>query len=238
MPGRVARDVDDLRDLLGRHRLRHDVEGLDGLGVPADRRAVDVAAPLVVGDRQRLVVGRRPAEVHLEAGRASAAGVTVGVEHLAQGVERLVDRHEAVGPRGVPGGRRGGDGRPDQGRHGIRERPQAGAVHGDQAVVVDLLPAEQAADDVDALDQPRVPDVLARPGLAGDAFVAGLTGAERSPEAPGEHARQRRDGLGGDGRVVALPGGRDHTEREVGRGEGGTEEGPGEAGLPLSLRPR
>ena len=49
----VAGDAHRLLHLLGRDVLADDVERLDRLEVPADRRGEDVAAPLVVGDGQR-----------------------------------------------------------------------------------------------------------------------------------------------------------------------------------------
>ena len=180
----------------------------------------------------------RPAEVDLEPCRAPSSGVAVGVEHLAEGVERLVHGDEPVGPVGVPRGRLGGDGRADERRDRVGQGPQPAAVHRDEAVVVDLLAGEQPADDVDALAQPLVADLLAGPLGAGDALVGRLTGAQGRPEPPGEHARQGRDPLGHDRGVVALPRGVDDAERQPGRRQGGAEEGPGEPGLPLALRPR
>jgi hypothetical protein len=51
--------------------------------------------------------------------------------------------------------------------------------------VADLLPGQQAAHHLDALAQPGVADVLARPDLAGDVLVARLAGAERAQNRPG-----------------------------------------------------
>ena len=98
-----------------------------------------------------------------EPGRAPSAGVAVGVENPSQGLERLVDGDEPVGPVGVPGGRLWGDGGADERRDGVGQRPQPGAVHRDEAVVADLLAGQHPADDVDALAQPLVADLLARP---------------------------------------------------------------------------
>ena len=61
--------------------------------------------------------------------------------------------------------------------------------------MVDHLAGEEPADDVDALEEPGVTDVLAGPGVTGDPLVAGLARAECRPEAAGEHARQGRDRL-------------------------------------------
>ncbi len=199
---------------------------------------MDVAAPLVVGDGQGLVVGARPAEVDLEAGRAASSGVAVGVEDAAQGVQRLVDRDEAVGPVGVPRSGLGGHCGPDERRDALGEGPQPAAVHRDEAVVVDLLTGEEPADDVDALAKAVVAHLLARPLPSGDALVARLARPQGGPEATGEHARQGRDALGDDRGVVALPGGVDDPEGQVGGGERGPEEGPREPRLPLALRPR
>ena len=49
----VAGDAYDCATCSGVTVLADDVEGLDRLGVPADRWAEDVAAPLVVRDRER-----------------------------------------------------------------------------------------------------------------------------------------------------------------------------------------
>ena len=104
--------------------------------------------------------------------------------------------------------------------------------------MTDLLARKQASDDVDALDESLVAQLLARPHLAGDPLVGGLAGSERRPEATGEHLRERRDGLGDDRGVVALPGCVDDAEGQRGRGQRGAEEGPGEAGLALPRAPR
>ena len=72
----------DLLYLFGRDVFADDVERLDRLDIPARRRGENVAAPLVVGDGQGLVLGGRPADVDLKAGRAAAPGITVGVEDL------------------------------------------------------------------------------------------------------------------------------------------------------------
>jgi hypothetical protein len=55
----VTRDPHGLVDMLGRDVLADDVERVDRLQVPAGRRGENIAAPLVVGDRQRFVVGGR-----------------------------------------------------------------------------------------------------------------------------------------------------------------------------------
>ena len=180
----------------------------------------------------------RPAEVDLQAGGAATAGLAVGVEDLLERLLRLVDGDQAVRPRGVAGRGLGGDGRADEVGDGLGQRPQPGAVDVDEAVVADLLAGEQASDDVDALDEALVAHLLARPHLAGDPLVGGLARSERRPEATREHLRERRDGLGDDRGVVALPGGVDDAERQAGRGQRGAEEGPGEAGLSLPLAPR
>ena len=104
--------------------------------------------------------------------------------------------------------------------------------------MADLLARQQAADDVDALDEALVAHLLARPRLAGDPLVGGLARSERRPEPTREHLRERRDGLGDDRGVVALPGGVDDAERQAGGGQRGAEEGPREAGLPLPRAPR
>ena len=104
--------------------------------------------------------------------------------------------------------------------------------------MTDLLALEQAANDVYALDESLVAQLLARPHLAGDPLVGGLARSERRPEATREHLRERCDGLGDDCGVVALPRCVDDAEGQTGRGQRGSEEGPGEAGLSLPLAPR
>ena len=68
--------------------------------------------------------------------------------------------------------------------------PEPGPVDGDEAVVADLLAGEQAPDDVDALVEPLVAQLLAGPAVAGDVLVARLAAAERHPEPTLEHLRR------------------------------------------------
>ena len=82
--GEVARDSHGLFDPLGGDGLADDVECLDGLDVPGHRRGEDVVAPLVVGNGQGLLVRGCPAEVDLQAGRASAPGLAVGAQNFLQ----------------------------------------------------------------------------------------------------------------------------------------------------------
>jgi hypothetical protein len=63
---------------------------------------------------------------------------------------------------------------PTSGGGAARPAVDRGAVDADEPVVADLLAAEQGADDVDALAQAGVADLLARPAVAGDVLVAGL----------------------------------------------------------------
>lgn len=110
------------------------------------------------------------------------------------------------------GGRLRGDSWADEVGDGVGEGPQLGAVYGHVAVVADLLTVEQPADDVDALPQALVPDGLAGPAGAGHALVARLAGAERRPEATGEHLAEGGHRLGDYHGVVALAGGVDDAE--------------------------
>ena len=71
-----------------------------------------------------LVLGGRPAEVDLKAGRAATPGLAVGVEDLLERLLRLVDGDQTVGPCGVAGRGLGGDGRADEVGHGLGQRPQ------------------------------------------------------------------------------------------------------------------
>ena len=119
----------------GRTNVAATVEVLDQLEVPAQRRIEHVGAPLVVGDGHRLVVGRRPRHVHLEVRRLAVATVLAErVEHAPQGVQRLADGGQAVGPRADPRRGRLGDGGADQQRRVCGQGPQPGAVDGDQAI--------------------------------------------------------------------------------------------------------
>ena len=61
--------------------------------------------------------------------------------------------------------------------------------------------------------------------------------AERDPEPPREHLRERRGGLGDDRRVVALPGRVDDAERQRGRLQRRPQPRPREARLALALAP-
>ena len=238
-PGDVLREVggdQHLRgDVLGPYELRGDVEGLGRVEVPADRRVEDVRAPLVVGDGQRLLVGRRPAHVHLQ---HLAPFRPERVEQTLERLDRRVDRRQPVGPLRAPGRGLLAHRRAQQRRRYRRQRPQPRAVDHHVPVVRDLLAAEERAHDVHALAQARRAVLLRRPALAGDVLVGRLAGAQRDPQAFGEHLAQRRRGLGDDRRVIALPGRVDHPERQRGLGQRGAEEGPGEAGLALPHAPR
>jgi hypothetical protein len=55
----------------------------------------------------------------------------------------------------------------------------------DEAVVGDLVPGEQRADDLDALGQPGVALGLRGPAVARDVLVGGLSRPEADPQAPG-----------------------------------------------------
>jgi hypothetical protein len=190
------------------------VEVLGQLEVPAHRRGEDVGAPLVVGDGQRGVVVPCVRQVHLEHRPAPAPGVAVGGEEPPQHVGRLVDRDDAVRPLRRPCCGFLGDGRSEEGRGFLRQRPDPRPVHVHEALVADLLTPVQRPDHVDALAQTGVAHVLAGPPVAGDVLVGRLARAERHPEPPREHRGQRGRGLGDDRRVVALAGRVDHAERQ------------------------
>lgn len=100
---RLVAHEDRAAHLLGGDVLADGVEPGDGVDVPRDRRADDVGAPLVVGDRQGLLLGGCPGQVDLEAGRSAASGVAVGGEDFAEPLDGLVDGDEAGRPVGVPG---------------------------------------------------------------------------------------------------------------------------------------
>jgi hypothetical protein len=100
------------------------------------------------------------------------------------------------------------------------------------------LAGEQQPDDVDALPQPRLPHLLARPGVAGDVLVEVLAGPERRPEPAGVHRRERRHRLRRDRRVVALARRRHHAERQRRRLQRGAQPGERERRLSLPLAPR
>jgi hypothetical protein len=118
----------------------------------------------------------------------------------------------------------GSDGRADEVGDGLRQRPQPSPVDVDEAVVTDLLALKQAANDLYALDEALVAQLLTRPDLAGDPLVGGLARSERRPEATGEHLRERRDGLGDDRGVVTLARRVDDTKRQAGGGQRGSEK--------------
>ena len=103
--------------------------------------------------------------------------------------------------------------------------------------MVDDLACEQRSHDLDALDQPGGALGLRGPPRPGDVLVRGLPGAERDPQATGEHLAQRGSGLSDDRRVVALPRRVDHSERQLGGGQRSAEERPGEPRLALALAP-
>ena len=191
-----------------------------------------------MGDRERLVVGRRPADVHLDDEPALASGVAPAADDALHGLARLEDRRQSVRPAGQPAGGRLAHRCADERRRLGGERPQPGAVDVHEPVVRDLLAREQRTHDVDALAQPGVARRLVRPALARDVLVGGLAGAERDPQPPREHLAHRRRRLGDDRRVVALAGRVHDAERQRGRRHRGAEPRPGEARLALALAPR
>ena len=157
VPAEVGGDVHDLAYSLDRDVLGDRVEGLDGVDVPADRRWEDVAAPLLVGDRLGLRLVGRPAQVDLQVQPSPAARVPVGVDHPAQLARRAAltvispsahSAHQrAVSTLTAAPSSGGGSG-------GRVQTPRP--VDADEAVVADLLAAQQRPDDVDALAQPGV----------------------------------------------------------------------------------
>ena len=233
----IAGHEDRAAHVLGSDVTRRLVERLDAVEVPRDRRAEDVRAPLVVGDRERLVVGGRPADVHLDDEPALASGVAPAADDALHGLARLEDRRQAVRPAGQPAGGRLAHRCADERRRLGGERPQPGAVDVHEPVVRDLLAREQRAHDVDALAQPGVARRLVRPALARDVLVGGLAAAERDPQPPREHLADRRRRLRDDRRVVALAGRVHDAERQRGRRHRGGEPRPGEARLALAHAP-
>ena len=238
VPTEVARDVHRFPDLFGGDVRTDDVERLDGLDVPARRRGEDVAPPLVVGDGQRFVVGGRPAEVDLQSCRSASAGLAIRVQDLLQRLLGLVHGDECVRPRGVTRGGLRGDGRTHQVGDGVGQRPQPSPVDVHETLVADLLAGQQSPDDVNAFDEALIANLLARPDSSGHPLVRCLARSECRPESTRKHLRKRRDGLGDDRRVVALPGGIDNAERNIRRRKRGAKEGPGEARFALTLAPR
>ena len=115
-----------------------------------------------MSDGQGFVVAGRPAEVDLQPGRATPARFAVRVQDLLQRLLGLVDGDQRVGPCGMAGSGLGRDGRPDEIGNRRGERPQSSAVDVDEALVADLLPREEAPDDVDAFDEALVANFLAR----------------------------------------------------------------------------
>ena len=215
------------------------VEVLDAGEIPAQRRVEHVRAPLVEGDGERLVLRRRPRQVHLQVHRLAvpAAGAE-RVDDGAQDVRRLGHRDQAVGPStDRRGGRRRHRGA-DQRRRCGRQRPQPRLVDGDQAVVGDLLAGEQGTHHGDALLEAAGAGGLVRPRCAGDVLVGVLAGAERDPQPAGEHLGERRRGLRDERRVVALPRRVDDSERQRRRGHRRAQPRPREPGLALPRAPR
>ena len=143
-----------------------------GVEVPADRRREDVAAPLLVRDRLGLASSGAQRQVDLQcevAPRRPRRG-----RRRSSGAASRCGCVTVISPSAhvrAPRGRRLADRGADQRRRGRRPGPQPGPVDRDQPVVGDLLAAQQGADDVDALAQPGVAHVLARPAVAGDVLV-------------------------------------------------------------------
>ena len=165
---------------------------------------------------RRLVVGGGPRHVHLEVDRLAVPAPSRNASRtraasagswftVISAVGPASPTHAAVAGDTAAPSRRGGAG---------RQRPQPGPVDLDEPVVGHLLAGEQRPDDVDALAEPGRARRLVRPAVAGDVLVRRLAGAERHPEAAGEHLRQRGDRLGDDRRVVALTRCVDHAERQ------------------------
>ncbi len=176
--------------------------------------------------------------MHLQAQWSLAPGAAVGVDHLAQLVVRLVHGDQPVGP-GCDLARGGhADRGADQVRRRVRQGPEPRAAHGDESLVGDLLASEEPADDLDALPQSGVADLLGWPRVPGDVLIRGLPGAESGPDPTGEHGAERAERLGDDRRVVTLSRGIHDTEGQARRGQRSAEPGPREARVSLALAPR
>ena len=88
---RVGRGEQGLGHLLGRGVRGARVEVLGSVELPGEVRGDEALAPLVVGDRDGLVVGGRPAQVHLHRDGAVAARIAVG-GHERRGARRAAGR--------------------------------------------------------------------------------------------------------------------------------------------------
>ena len=171
---------------------------------------------------------------------ALAAAGAEGVDDGDQLVQVGVDGQQPVGPAAEPTRRLRRHRRAHQpGRH-VRAGPDLGVRAGHQAAMRHGFAGQQPAHDLGALAQTGVAGRLVGPVLAGDVLVEELAAAERDPgEAAGKHLPEGADRLGQDRRVVAPAAGHaDGAEGEPRSArQGGAEPGPGEAGLPLRLRP-
>ncbi len=120
----------------------------------------------------------------------------------------------------------------------VLEAAAAAGVDPDQAVVGHLLAGVQPTDDLHALPEAGVAVRLGRPAVARDVLVGRLTGAQRHPQAAGEHGGQGGGRLGDDRGVVALPWGVDDPERQARRRHRRPQPRPREAAVALPLAPR
>src|SRR5215204_883764 len=238
MPGEIGGHENRLLHVLRTYVLRGQVELLDRLEVPAQRRGKYVGAPLIMRGLQRLLIGGRPAQVDLQVGRpAVATALAERIDYPLKRLTRLVDRHQPVRPASAPARGLCTYGCADQARRLRGQRPEARSVDTYEALVVDDLAGEEGAHDVHALAQPCVPLRLRGPALTGDVLVGRLARAERHPQPARKQLAQRGRGLRHDGGVVALTWRVHHTEWQLCRLKRRTQERPGEAGFALTRAP-
>ena len=74
---------------------------------------------------------------------------------------------------------------PNSGGICLGQAPQAGTVHVDVPAMGHLVPAQERADHLDALEQPRVAVGLGRPWIPGDVLVQRLAGPSAAQKRPG-----------------------------------------------------
>src|SRR5215212_2664784 len=242
----VGRHQNPVHEVLDAHLLGHCREVLRipyvglGEGHPAVRPLPDrllLGLFLIPGPRDvELYHTRHLAGVLVRAARPLLELLHQHLYLLGSGADRDDAVAELAGPAALYGS---GGGDVDRGRR-IRHGVQLRALHRYVLpAVLDDLPREEPADDLDGLHKYAQTGRRLRPVIPHDVLVQRLARAEPQPEAPRVHRLQRRRTLRDDGRMVAEAGwGNARAEAEV---RGRTQRAhprPDEGALTLIRGPR
>ena len=157
-PG-IGRDQHGVGHVGQAHALGRGVELRRQLEVPREIGREHVRPPLIVGDRERSSSSSAHDRWTWTATGLRSPPPSRNASITPEEVDRPVDRDQAVGPA-AHRSRLLAHRRAVQGGDPLRQAPHARPVDAHEPVVADLLAAEEGADHVHALEEPRVRVVL------------------------------------------------------------------------------